>query len=50
MTAQQVKDALDRCQHAQNLQADEMERLAYRITELEKQIEILKGQKQTYGY
>ncbi len=44
MNEKQIKDALDRCQHAQNLQADEMKRLTYRIETLEKQIaEILKG-------
>jgi polyhydroxyalkanoate synthesis regulator phasin len=39
----QIKDAIDRCQHAQNLQADEMKRLTTRIEELEKQSAELKG-------
>lgn len=49
MTEKEIKDALDRCQHAQNLQADEMERLAYRITKLEKQVTELKGQSRPDG-
>ncbi len=44
MNEKQIKDALDRCQHAQNLQTDEIKRLTYRIEALEKQIAELKGQ------
>jgi hypothetical protein len=38
------KHALDVCQNQQKQQADEMQRLACRIAELEKQVTELKGQ------
>jgi hypothetical protein len=34
MTDREIKDALDRCQHAQNLQADETKRITARVNEL----------------